>query len=26
LIDERPPSGRYRATDLTIEFPAEVNS
>ena len=26
LIDDRPPSGRYRATDLTIEFPAEVNS
>ena len=26
LIDERPPSGRYRAGDLTIELPAEVNS
>src|SRR5215470_9118877 len=26
LIDERPPSGRYRATDLAIELPAEVNS
>jgi len=26
LIDERPPSGRYRAADLAIEFPAEVNS
>jgi NAD(P)-dependent dehydrogenase (short-subunit alcohol dehydrogenase family) len=26
LIDERPPSGRYRAADLTIERPAEVNS
>jgi NAD(P)-dependent dehydrogenase (short-subunit alcohol dehydrogenase family) len=26
LIDERPPSGRYRAADLTIPFPAEVTS
>jgi NAD(P)-dependent dehydrogenase (short-subunit alcohol dehydrogenase family) len=26
LIDERPPSGRYRAADLAIELPAEVNS
>ena len=26
LIDERPPSGRYRAADLTVESPAEVNS
>jgi NAD(P)-dependent dehydrogenase (short-subunit alcohol dehydrogenase family) len=26
LIDERPPSGRYRAADLTIPSPAEVIS
>jgi NAD(P)-dependent dehydrogenase (short-subunit alcohol dehydrogenase family) len=26
LIDERPPSGRYRAADLTIPSPAEVTS
>src|SRR5215469_2030465 len=26
LIDERPPSGRYRAADLAIELPSEVNS
>jgi NAD(P)-dependent dehydrogenase (short-subunit alcohol dehydrogenase family) len=26
LIDERPPSGRYRAADLSVELPAEVNS
>jgi NAD(P)-dependent dehydrogenase (short-subunit alcohol dehydrogenase family) len=26
LIDERPASGRYRATDLTIPSPAEVTS
>ena len=26
LIDERPPSGRYRAADLAIGLPAEVNS
>ncbi len=26
LIDERPPSGRYRASDLTIPTPAEVTS
>jgi len=25
LIDERPPSGRYRAADLTVASPAEVN-
>ena len=26
LIDERPPSGRYRAADLAVASPAEVNS
>lgn len=26
LIDERPPSGRYRAADLTFPSPAEVTS
>jgi NAD(P)-dependent dehydrogenase (short-subunit alcohol dehydrogenase family) len=26
LIDERPPSGRYRAADLTIQSPSEVTS
>jgi len=26
LIDERPPSGRYQAADLTIPSPAEVTS
>jgi NAD(P)-dependent dehydrogenase (short-subunit alcohol dehydrogenase family) len=26
LIDERPPNGRYRAADLTIDSPAEVTS
>jgi len=26
LLDERPPSGRYRAADLTIPSPAEVTS
>jgi NAD(P)-dependent dehydrogenase (short-subunit alcohol dehydrogenase family) len=26
LIEERPPSGRYRAAELAIELPAEVHS
>jgi hypothetical protein len=26
LIEERPPSGRYRAADLTVQAHAEVTS